>query len=419
MNKEERSIILPITLGSMFEWFEIYLYNYWSPIMSKSFFDLSIPLAEFLYAILILGTGLIARPIGGLIFGYIGDRWGRRKSFLISIIAISVPSLAIAFMPSFSSWAYASIIYIGLVRFFQGIPAGGELPGALCLLSEGARPERRRYLCSYLFVGPQIGQILSMLLCLMLESHLSKDQLMDWGWRFSFFVAGIIGLIGFFLRKKLNESKAFENLKTEHKIEHHPLKESFTYQKKNIAVGFVISLFEVIGFFMIYFYFFENAKEILKINPKYNLWIYLIHLIFLTAIMPVFGSIGYKYKSRPLLKLSAIGAIVISLPLYFVITNGSIFWIFFFLNILILFLCIQFSILPSFLANMFPTRVRFTCLGFSFNIADGVIGGFTPYIGSSLIFLTGKTASFALIFPITAVIFLFFLRYVKEDSVTV
>lgn len=415
MRASERSIVLPVTLGSMFEWFEVYLYNYWAPLMAESFFDLSIPLAEFIYAILILGTGLIARPVGGVIFGYIGDRWGRRVSFLISVVSITIPSLAIAFMPSFTSWAYASLIYVGLIRFFQGIPAGGELPGALCLLAEGADPRRRKYLCSYLFVGPQIGQILSMFLCFLLERHLSHEQLISWGWRLSFFIGGLVGIAGFFIRRKLSESAAFQNLRTEQKIEYNPLRKSFKYHKKDILVALFLSLFEVFGFFVIYFYLFQNSENILKLNHSDSLFIYALYLIALTVLMPVFGYFENKYESRSLLKISAIGVSILSFFFYFAIASAEVFWIFSLLSLIILFFCIQFSLLPSFIADMFPTSVRFTCIGFSFNITDGIIGGFITYIGHWLIHVTDRASSIVVLFPLTAIIFLFCLRFVGRN----
>lgn len=416
MKTSERSIIWIVTVGSMFEWFEVFLYAYWAPLMSASFFDLSIPLAELIYAIIILSTGFIARPLGGLIFGYIGDKWGRKTSFLISIVAITIPSIAIAFMPSFKSWAYGSLIYVGLMRFFQGIPAGGELPGALCLLSEEASPSRRRYLCSYLFVGPQIGQILSMILCFTLQKYLSHHQLVTWGWRLSFFIGGVIGIIGFLVRRKLHESKSFEHLKTERKIEQNPLIKSFKEHKKHMLIALIVSIFEVMGFFIIYFYLFQNSQKILKVDPSNNLSIYLIYLIGLTIIIPFFGTISNKYESKNLLKISAIGVCIFSLPFYFSILNQSTFWMFSLLTIIILFLCIQFSILPSFISELFPTAVRYTCIGFSFNITDSVIGGIVPNIGDWLIKMTGENAAFILVFPITTLLFLIAIDLIKKPK---
>ncbi len=416
MRASERSIILPITIGSMFEWFEVFLYNYWAPLMSESFFNLSLPLAELIHAVLILSTGFIARPIGGLLFGYIGDRWGRRTSFLISIIAISIPSLAVAFMPSFSSWAYGSLVYLGLMRFFQGIPAGGELSGALCLLSEGASPERKRYVCSYLFVGPQIGQIFSMLLCFSLVKNLSHEQLVSFGWRLSFLISGIIGVIGFLARRRLHESKAFETLKIRNQIELHPLRESFNHHKKMMAIALFLGVFEVTGFFMIYFFLFENSKEILKISPSNKLLVYSLYLIALTIIMPIFGKIGNQYKNKLLFKTSAISILILSPLFYLSISRISVIWIFILLSLIIAFFCIQFSILPSFISDLFPTAVRFTCIGFSFNITDGVVGGIIPDIGNWLIKTTGNPASFTFLFPITAIIFLICLKFTNNES---
>lgn len=417
LNKSEKSIVWPITFGSLFEWYEVYLYFYWAPIISKSFFDLSLPLAEFLYAALILGVGLIARPIGGLLFGYIGDRFGRRRSFLISIIAITIPSIGIATMPSYNSWSYFSIIYIGLMRFLQGIPAGGELPGALCLLAEGAEHNRKRYICSFLFIGPQIGQILSIIQCFLLERYLSHEQLIDWGWRLSFWIAGAIGMLGFFLRRKLHESKSFENLQTHHKIEFSPLRESFKNHKKNLFIALLMSIYEVVGFFAIYFYLLDDSK-ILKFSSAQNLTINLFLLTFLLIAIPIAGKVGSNYSTKSLFNWSAAGVIATSIPFYIAVNTASTIWMFSLLIIIISLFCIQFSLLPSFLVDLFPTQVRFTCLGFSFNIADGVIGGFIPSIGFVMSQITGSQAGFVLLFPITALIFIISLKFVKTPEYT-
>lgn len=416
MNATEKSIIVPVTIGSMFEWFDVFLFIYWAPIMAKNFFDFSTPIEELIYTLLILGTGFIALPMGGVIFGRIGDKWGRRTSFLISIVAITVPSIAVAFTPNFTDWAYGSLIYIGIMRFLKGIPAGGELPGAWCLLYEGASPERRRYVSSYLFVGPQIGQTLSMVLVFSLQKFLTNAQLLSWGWRLSFLIGGVIGIIGYFVRMRLHESIPFEHLKAERKIEQNPLRESFRDHKKNLVLAFFISIFEVVGYFMIYFFLFENSKTILHINPSHTLLIYALYMIALTVMMPLIGRLGNRLRNRFLFKLSAWGVIAFSFPFYLAVESGSIYWIFFFLNLLILFFGVQFSLLPALIGGLFPTAVRFTCIGFSFNIADGVIGGAIPGIGAWLLQITGKPGAFIVLFPLTAVIFLFCLYFIKPES---
>ena len=204
LTDKERSLVLPITLSSQFEWFEFFLFIYWSRIFEREayFSGLSAPLSEFIYAILLLCSGLFSRPIGGMIFGLIGDKWGRKTAFVYSILFITVPSMILTVSPSFPTWAYSSLVYLGIMRLLQGIPVGGELPGALCLLFEGSTQTRRRYLCSYLFFGTQLGQISSLILITFFTNYLTHEQLLSWGWRLSFGISSIIGITGVILRKK-------------------------------------------------------------------------------------------------------------------------------------------------------------------------------------------------------------------------
>lgn len=413
--KMEATLISAVTIGSILEWYEIYLYVYWSPIIADEFFDLSGPVAELINALLVLIVGFIARPLGGLIFGYIGDRWGRKRSFLLSIILISIPSFATAFM-SFSTWNLFAIVYVGIMKFIQGIPAGGELPGALCLLSEGSSPERKRYLCSYALVGPLIGQIISMTQCIFLEMYLSHESLVEWGWRISFFIGGTIGIFGYFLRTKIHESDSFKHLKKSHHVSEHPIKEAFTNHKKNILLGFLISIFEVVGFFMIAFFLVDNFTKIFNIDQKHTLLINIIMLTPLTVIQPLIGKLGDKYRNKPLYILSAVGVIFISIPFYFAIRESSQFWSITLLAVLVLFLSIQFALLPSLIVDLYPTEVRFTCIGFSFNVCDSVIGGMVPLLATLLVQGWGNTASFVIIYPIAAMIFLCTLPFIELDS---
>ncbi len=417
LTTEERSIVVPTTIGGFFEWFEFFLFLYWTSVFSETnFSDLVTSFEELTYAILLLCSGLIARPIGGILFGWVGDKWGRKRAFFISIIAISIPSIILTFSPSFPSWAYSSLIYLAIMRLLQGIPAGGELPGALCILFEGSNMNRRKYLCSYLFVGPQLGQIMSVIFILSLQKYLSHEQLLDWGWRFSFALSSIVALIGIILRKRLHETSAFEHLRREHKIEQSPLKTSFQNYKKMMGLVLFLSILEVVGFFIIYYYFFENAKQILKLKTGTGSFTYILYLIFLTLLMPLIGCFGSKFDSVKLLKISAIGVIILSLPFYFAIENGAVLWIFFLLSMIILLFCIQFSFLPSFIAEVFPTGIRFTCIGFSFNITDGVFGGMIPLIGYWLTKITNQEGAFVLLFPASALIFLICLNVIIKEK---
>lgn len=181
LTPQERSFVIPITMSGMFQWFEFFLFIYWSKIFEPEaqFADFFGPLTELGYVILLFIIHLFSRPIGGIIFGFIGDKFGRRIAFAISITLTLLPSTILTFSSSFPAWSHTSIIYWCLIRLSQGIPAGGELPGALCMLYEGSNEnnKRRKYLCSYLFVGSQLGQFLSVLTIFSLQYYLTHEEL--------------------------------------------------------------------------------------------------------------------------------------------------------------------------------------------------------------------------------------------------
>ncbi len=420
LNKSEQSLVALVTFSSVFEWFEFFLFVYWSKIFESEphFSSLSASAEEVIYAVILLCSGLFARPIGGIIFGRMGDRLGRKKAFMRSVGMVIIPSFILTIIPSFPTWAYSSLVFLGFMRLLQGIPVGGELPGALCLLYEGANSQRRKYICSYLFVGTQVGQILSILLIWALQATLTQEQFLAWGWKLSFGISTAVGLIGGFLGKKLfhtlHETDEFKNLEIERKIEHHPLRKSLRHHKAKIGLTLFLSIFEVTGFYLIYYYLFENP-DLLNLNPSCGNLIYLLYLAALTIIMPILGSINCKVDK--LFKISALGVIFTSIPFFLAIDNKwSTMLKFLLLTIMILLFCIQFSLLPSFIADLFPAQVRFTCIGFSFNITDGVLGGIIPLFASWLINITGREGAFVGLFPASALIFLLCMKLLKQGK---
>ena len=405
--KVERSVIKKVSIGSILEWYEMFLFIYWSDIISKLFFNTTSEIIGLLHSLGIFAVGFLARPFGGLIFGYLGDRFGRKESFIWSIILITLPTSLIGFIQPYSSWGVAAPISLLILRLMQGIPAGGELPGAMCYLYESASKNRKKFVTSFSFVGPQIGGILGMIECLLLEEFLPHDFLVSWGWRISFFVGGILGLLGFLLRRDLKESPEFEHLKEEKKVLLSPIKQSFLCYQKQMAMAFFVSIFEVVGYFMIAVFPVIYFEEIFGIEGTTNLITLTILLIISVVTIPLFGKIGDKYNSKNLLMFSAIAIIILAFPYYYTIKHLSFIPAILMKLLFIMILNIQFALLPSFIAELFPPPVRYTCLGFSFNLCDSLIGGVTPIFALYLVYKTGNLASFVVIFVIAAFISLF------------
>lgn len=259
----------------------------------------------------------------------------------------------------------------------------------------------------FAFLGPSINPKFDFWVCSM--------SVISWGWKISFAISSILGLIGTFLSWKLHETRTFLNLKKPaHEVEHQHVIESRKKHWKSILLVIFLSIFEVSGFYLIYYYFFENEK-ILKMDSTCRVLIYLLYLFALTIMMPIFGGLKIKYKIESLFKLSAIGVSIISIPLYFAIENElSLIYLLSLLTIAILLFCIQFSFLPSYIASLFPDKVRFTCIAFSFNITDGAFGGIISFFAIWLTKFFNAEGAFIIIFPLSALIFLVSLKLIKK-----
>ena len=416
------SIIIPVTLGSMIEWYEVFLYIYWSPIIESALeIDYTLPVIDFFHASIVFAiASCVSRTFGGVWLGAKGDRKGRKEVFFWTLFFIFLPIFLTLFMPT--KWVFFSIIYMGLMKFLQGIPAGGELPGALCFLEECAFRERRTYVCSYLLVGPQIGQIIALGQSMLMKHLLPAHFLATWGWRLSFGLAVVIGCLGLKLRKKLHETSAFHGIEVKHEVLKHPIKEIWKKYKKNVTIGMFLSIFEVVGFFLIEFYFLGNIKTLCHLNFQQCLVLYGISLVPIVLLMPVIGKLAAKYhytkwlNAQSLMIASGLGVILLTLPLYLTFLKDCLPVSFSLFGLLIFFLSIQFALIPSLLAEIFPTNVRFTCLGFSFNLTDSLLGGVLPFIAGGIVSFTGNSFAFIFLLPLAALIFLFSLHLTKKLS---
>ncbi len=419
LNRSQWSVIFAVTIGGILEWYEIFLYAYWSPVIAKLLFpNIESQIAAQTNAFLIFALGLASRPLGGIIFGLIGDKKGRRRAFVLSIFAIAFPSFLIGLFPFYATGGIVSLLILGLLRFIQGIPAGGELPGAMCYLAEYAKPKNMRLMCSFAFIGPQIGGILGLLESAAFEKIFSGD-LIKWGLSISFLLGGILALFGVKLRKSLKETPAFEELEQKQMVLRRPLLESFKKYSGKMTLAFFLSLFEVAGYFILAIFPVVYFDKIFNLSSTTNLLITAFLLILSAITIPFFGRLADYYNNKKLFLISALGTLALSYPFYLSINHHSLPYTLLLETLLMLFLNIQFALLPSLLVQLVPVSVRFTCIGFSFNFCDGLIGGLITYLCLCLIKLTGTPGSFILILALAAIISTISLLFVKETKAIV
>lgn len=410
------TVILAVTLGNLLEWYEIYLFIYWAPVISKLFFSPGPQNSRLLDTFLIFFIGFLARPIGGIFFGRLGDSIGRKKTLILSILMMIIPTFLISFLPTYDTIGPAAIWCLAILRIFQSFPAGGEVPGAACYLYETAQSSNRKYMTSWTAVGIQTGIIIATVECYILENILSPSQLLNWGWRLSFFTAGCIGLCGLFLRSRLHETPLFIDMHKHIKVVKGPLFSTIKKYTKQISLSVLYCFLVSPAFYFISI----NFSSYFKIKPTNSyidsLILTFIFLLLVTVPLPFIGKLAQRFKLKNILIASTIVIIIDMFPMYHSV-NNEIFTLFF-ISSIVFCVCIAFitALTPYLLCDLFPTRVRFTGVALGYNIVDAVIGGITPAATLFLFNWTGIRGSFCWILLICSLISLVSFLFIKERS---
>jgi len=427
-NIDSKTLVLSaVTIGGSLEWYEIGLFIFWPLLIEEKPAGFDISIAESVNAtaiiILVIMTLLngATRALGGWFFGKKGDEKGRSIAFPLTLLIATIPSWSLAVLSvfiSYESWiTYSAVIYT-IVKFFQGMPAGGELPGAICYLSETSDLHKKKswrnkkYMCSFALLGPQIGLALSAIICLILRANFSPEFLLKHAWRYLFIFSGVIGIVGFMMRKKIHETAEYLEFKSHHKVTHEPLKTLFSENIHMVGLAVVLSIFEVVAFSVLsvvpYFY----TKAPFNFNPNSTIFLSLGYSILSAIMLPLIGFFSTRAEGVNWFKISVWGAVISSPLLVWSLISGELIFSLFINVFLIFFLSIQAALLPSLLAEIFPTRVRYTGIAFSFNICDGVL--WSAFTGISFLFLNHNNPFFILIIPFAAITFLFGIKISKK-----
>ncbi len=406
-------VIFAVTLGNLLEWYEIYLYVYWAPIISKLFFNQGSYLPDLSYTFLIFAIGFLARPLGGLFLGRLGDRIGRRKTLIISILMMIIPTFVTGFLPTYATIGYLAPCLLALMRFLQSFPAGGEIPGAFCYLYESFPWNMRRYMCSWAVWGYQLGILISTVECFLLQKYLSLEDLIQWGWRLSFIIGGLLGFLGLFLRYRLHETPLFREMKTHEKVVKEPVLEVLYKHRSGILKGILFCALNSSAFYLISVNFPVYFGQILGIDFSNDLLFTICLLILMTLPLPLFGKLGDYFCNKTMLVTAVCGMIALLYPLYLAITYASVFYMILLIVLFCLFYTCTSALIPYIVADLFGTHNRFTCSAVSFNLADAILGGFTPFAALYLFQHTHNPGSFLWILLFGAVLSLIGFLHLK------
>lgn len=382
-------------LGNAMEWFDFGVYSYLAVTLGKVFFPTGNPTAQLLSTFGAFAAAFLVRPLGGMVFGPLGDRVGRQKVLALTMIMMAAGTFAIGLIPSYAAIGVAAPVLLLVARLVQGFSTGGEYAGATTFIAEYAPDRRRGFFGSWLEFGTLAGYIAGAGLVTLMTALLSSDDLLSWGWRLPFLIAGPMGLIGLYLRTKLEETPAFaaeleKAARQERERPKVPLRDMVTGQWRALllCMGLVL-VFNVTDYMLL-----SNMPSYLTSELKYDethgLLVVLGVMALMMTVQPFAGALSDRVGRRPVIAAGCAGFFLLSVPALLLIRQGGLLAIALGMGALGLLLVCFTAAMPSALPALFPTRVRYGSLSIGFNVSVSLFGGTTPLVVTALIGATGN-----------------------------
>ncbi|MFF5841344.1 glycine betaine/L-proline transporter ProP [Streptomyces massasporeus] len=379
-------------LGNAMEWFDFGVYSYIAVTLGKVFFPSGNPTAQLLSTFGAFAAAFLVRPLGGMVFGPLGDRVGRQKVLALTMIMMAAGTFAIGLIPSYATIGVGAPILLLVARLVQGFSTGGEYAGASTFIAEYAPDKRRGFLGSWLEFGTLAGYIGGAGLVTIMTALLSADDLTSWGWRIPFLIAGPMGIIGLYLRMRLEETPAFaaEAEKAENNRPKTPLREMVTGQWRALllCVGLVL-VFNVTDY-MLLSYMPSYLTGQLHYDETHGLLVVLGVMAVMMIAQPFAGALTDRVGRRPVIATGCAGFLLLSVPALLLIREGSLLAVALGMGALGMLLVCFTASMPSALPALFPTKVRYGSLSIGFNVSVSLFGGTTPLVVTALIGATGN-----------------------------
>ncbi|MFK0021618.1 glycine betaine/L-proline transporter ProP [Streptomyces sp. NPDC090798] len=382
-------------LGNAMEWFDFGVYSYIAVTLGKVFFPSGNPTAQLLSTFGAFAAAFLVRPLGGMVFGPLGDRVGRQKVLALTMIMMAAGTFAIGLIPSYATIGVGAPLLLLAARLVQGFSTGGEYAGASTFIAEYAPDKKRGFFGSWLEFGTLAGYIGGAGLVTLMTAFLSTEDLLSWGWRVPFLIAGPMGIIGLYLRMRLEETPAFaaELAKASKKEADRPkvrLREMVAGQWRALllCVGLVL-VFNVTDY-MLLSYMPSYLTSELKYDETHGLLVVLGVMALMMIVQPFAGALTDRIGRRPVIAAGCVGFLALSVPALLLIRQGSLLAVALGMGALGLLLVCFTSAMPAALPALFPTKVRYGSLSIGFNVSVSLFGGTTPLVTTALIGATGN-----------------------------
>jgi len=401
--------------GNILEWYDFTVYGFFAVIIGNLFFPSSDSTVSLIAAFAVFAVGYLMRPFGGIIFGHIGDRYGRKKALFLSILMMAIPTSLIGLLPTHQQVGWYAALMLMALRLLQGLSVGGEFTGSISFLVEKAPEGKRGYYGSWTTFGVMGGMLLGSAIATVLANLLTPAQLYNFGWRIPFLLGSLIGVMGLYLRKDMTEGEQFERVRTEG-ISRSPLKEFWKEHKipaiKLIMIswGFAVSVYLVLIFLPTYMHKFHGVS----LDRAFST--HTIAMIVMMLLIPSMGKLSDKIGRKPVMMLGMAGFVFLTFPLFALLFETTFLAILAAMLVFVVMEGMLQAALPALMSEMFPTRIRYTGLSVSYNISLALFGGTAPLIATWLIKISDNVWAPAFYLVSATLVSLITLVFVRETA---
>jgi len=417
-----RRVILASSLGTLFEWYDFYLYGSLAVFFGSKFFPPGNPTTQLLASLATFGAGFGVRPLGALVFGQIGDLIGRKYTFLVTMATMGLSTALVGFMPTYDQIGISATVLLVFLRLLQGLALGGEYGGAATYVAEHVPDSKRGYYTSYIQTTATIGFFLSMLVIGLTRTSFGEAAFKAGGgalggisgWRIPFLLSFVLLAISFYIRLRMKESPLFSKLKTDNKVSVNPLKESFT---NPVNLRYVLlALFgatagQGVVWYTGQFYALTFLQAVLKFDWKPAYFVIAAALALGTPFFLIFGRLSDQIGRKKVMLSGMLLAALTYIPIFMAmkhvgnpggaakvmwedVSPGSLAALVFLVFIQLIYVTMVYGPIAAFLVELFPTNIRYTSMSLPYHLGNGWFGGFLPLIATAVTTSAAAKAAF-------------------------
>lgn len=376
-----KKVVISGMIGNGLEWYDYALYGQVAWLLSTLFFPQGDPVVALLATFGVFAAGFLVRPLGAAFFGWMGDRYGRRRAMVVAILMMAIPTGCIGILPTYAEIGILAPILLTIIRLLQGLSLGGEFSGSITYIVEHAPARRRGLAGSASLVSLMMGFMLGLLVVRGMIGLLGQEEFEAWGWRIPFVIGIGIGFVGFYIRNHCEESPVYEQARAEHTLSPTPIRQAFRRHPWEMLQGFGAYITVTMPFYLTAIYFISFTQTHLGVSSGDAMNMSIFNMLAMMIVIPISAWFSDRIGRKPIM-MSAAGLIMLSVvPLFALFEPGATVMTIGLAQFgFALLLGIYMGPVAALLVELFPTSVRFSGMAIAYNISAAVFGGSAPLV---------------------------------------